>query len=788
MKESNTTYSTALSFQLLFDQWERLAINERPETCIYSDLKNRIKDFSDLNQPTVNPSDLSKSENILGFGIILATLFPLSRQEEKKIMALSAPFDFKPLFSTAAFEEIFLDEDGQIKVPENLHMDRMVNNKMLHIYGLILRQLFDIKINEINPMVFNHRTKEGILKYYQVQINLQYVKVTPAKSLPDLNSQSEICKSCVSGSFDLEKWIEILPLDLFEFSGFVLLEAQDITESQSVSKLNEAVLNQEEISSAEFMEIVQDSVKSILNKGELVVGMASLQRINGRLFFSKNRLVHSYVLKILGDDACENDFQGIIDFLSTIQNPVLLNEFVLDAEEEKFMGRILEMGFKEIILYPLKHKDNLVGVLEICSRTSGTFDPIMIHQLNMLSPSLSIAFFKQLEILDLKTKSFIRKNFTAIHPVVEWKFDQIALDYALEEEQGGTPEIPEINFQDVFPLYGSVDIKNSSIERNKAIQDDFLIQLDLAKNILLKANSVHFLPLLDRLVEKIEEFERRIQLLLNNEEEVRISEFFRQEIDPALSYLSKNFSDIKESVGQYFKALDPSIGTVNQHRKAFELSLNRINQIVGQYLDQDEIKIQSMFPHYFEKFKTDGIEYNIYIGQSLVKDRHFDLIYLKNLRLWQLQNMIALVNLVWEKSASFDRKLETTQLILAHSAPLTISFRLDERKFDVEGGYNIRYEIIKKRIDKALIKGTNERLVQPGKIAIVYAQPKEAREYIDFIQFLQNKQQLGTEIEQLDLEEMQGVYGLKALRVTVLPTQQKENLEISELISKGNKG
>ncbi|TAK35947.1 MAG: hypothetical protein EPO28_13950 [Saprospiraceae bacterium] len=40
---------------------------------------------------------------------------------------------------------------------------------------------------------------------------------------------------------------------------------------------------------------------------------------------------------------------------------------------------------------------------------------------------------------------------------------------------------------------------------------------------------------------------------------------------------------------------------------------------------------------------------------------------------------------------------------------------MDEKRLDVEGSYNVRYEIIKKRIDKALLKGTQERLTQsPG--------------------------------------------------------------------------
>jgi hypothetical protein len=92
---------------------------------------------------------------------------------------------------------------------------------------------------------------------------------------------------------------------------------------------------------------------------------------------------------------------------------------------------------------------------------------------------------------------------------------------------------------------------------------------------------------------------------------------------------------------------------------------------------------------------------------------------------------------------------------------------MDEKQFDVDGAYNIRYEIIKKRIDKAHIKGSDERLTTPGKIAIVYSQDKDAVEYKKYIKYLQSKNFLG-KVEKLELEDLQGVSGLKALRVEVI--------------------
>jgi hypothetical protein len=90
---------------------------------------------------------------------------------------------------------------------------------------------------------------------------------------------------------------------------------------------------------------------------------------------------------------------------------------------------------------------------------------------------------------------------------------------------------------------------------------------------------------------------------------------------------------------------------------------------------------------------------------------------------------------------------------------------MDEKRFDVDGAYNIRYEILKKRIDKAYIKGTSDRLTQPGKLSIVYSQDWECEEYMQYLQYLQSIDYLDKHIERLELEDLQGTSGLQALRV-----------------------
>src|SRR5213595_1546860 len=188
---------------------------------------------------------------------------------------------------------------------------------------------------------------------------------------------------------------------------------------------------------------------------------------------------------------------------------------------------------------------------------------------------------------------------------------------------------------------------------------------------------------------------------------------------------------------------------------------------ISAYLDLEEQTAQAMYPHYFEKQKTDGVDYQIYVGASLVEDGRFDPLYLKSLRLWQLMVTCGIALRTHQLRDQLPVPLEATHLVLVQHTPLSIRFRFDEKRFDVDGAYDIRYEIVKKRIDKAVVKGATERVTQPGKIAIVYAQRAEAAEYRGYIEYLQNLGYLTGEVEDVELDELQGVHGLRALRVTV---------------------
>ena len=445
----------------------------------------------------------------------------------------------------------------------------------------------------------------------------------------------------------------------------------------------------------------------------------------------------------------------IIDDLSNLPQPTVF--------EQNFLKRDLH----NLVVAPLYYQDNLIGLLELASPRPGDLHALNTMKLQEVVPLFAMAIKRSLDELNTRIQAIIKEQCTAIHPAVEWRFAQAASHLIEARQHCATAEMEPIVFDNVYPLYGVSDIRASSMHRNAAIQSDLFDHLGLARAILDIAYRCKPLPLLAARAQRINTFMDGLQSALHSGDEVTIIDFLRRDVESLFSHIRAFCSELEEKIASYHAALDPRLGTVYKKRKAFEESVTRLNEVLSAYLDTEQEKAQAMFPHYFEKHKTDGVEYGIYIGRSMLPDGQFDPLYLHNLRLWQLLVMCGVVRQSERLKATLQVPLEMAHLVLVQQTPLSVRFRQDEKRFDIDGAYNMRYEIIKKRIDKATIIGTHERLTQPGKIAIVYSQSKEAREYREYLDYLKVAGYITAAVEAFDLEDLEGAQGLKALRITV---------------------
>jgi hypothetical protein len=254
--------------------------------------------------------------------------------------------------------------------------------------------------------------------------------------------------------------------------------------------------------------------------------------------------------------------------------------------------------------------------------------------------------------------------------------------------------------------------------------------------------------------------------------EQHIQNYLDLNVHPLLKE-NKFSREISRQIKDYFKHTDKLTGDFYINRRKYEITLTLINEKLISILDNRQADAQAYFPHYFERFKTDGVEHNLYAGAAIMPTQQFDLAHLEHLRFWQLLVLCEMAIDQHHLKKTLPYQLGVTSLILIFSAPISIRFRMDEKHFDIDGAYNIRYEVIKKRIDKAYIKGTKERITQQNKITIIFSKFEEEQDYIKYINLLQDKGILAPKIEEFEVEDLQGVSGLKALRVGVLHNQNE---------------
>jgi hypothetical protein len=716
---------------------------------------------------------------------LLSAVFPPTTANY--MYGVAIPFRHTAVYASPRFKSMLRPGTNEINVPEGQVGTNLNQEKMQFAYGLILKKYLGVNSPESSRSIHPYLNEDtGLTRFLELRIDARFIDVKPIGEMPPL--PESILNKHTNNIMTMEDLMEHIPVDKFAFEGISVIRVNDMTEQEVITQIKNRLLDTNAFSDASVYTELEKHVQSLIGLKDLAIGITPFFKINGHYVYSDLHNNNSILFKHFQTTSDKDEISDYCKLLFRESKQPLLFETL----EEKSLSDLQCLqyyhlaGARSLIICPLKNHDGLLGMLEITSKIPNQLKPAHIGKIEAAISLFTLGLEKSLEGLNNQVDTVIKKKFTAVQPAVEWRFTEASLNYIVTRQQKEDVKIERIAFNDVHPLYGAIDIRNSSTERSNAIQLDIVEQLEMARKVIKKAQANLTIPLLQEIEFKIDKFIVSASDVLQSGEELTIQDFLQVQVVAVFNHLHNTESFLKKEVEQYFAALDPQIGMLYHHRKNYEQSVSRINDTLARFIDKEQVAAQKVYPHYFERFVTDGLEFNIYMGQSISPRKKFDEIYLRNLKMWELTVLTKAARVTYTLEQELAHPLRTTQLILSHGQTLSILFRTEERKFDVDGAYNIRYEIVKKRIDKAHIKDTNERLTQPGKIAIVYSQAKDAAEYTEYIEFLQNKKLLKPGIEHHDLEELQGVVGMKALRVEVnfddIPITEKK-VELSTITS-----
>lgn len=720
---------------------------KKSDNAIYRSYLQSIADVLYANPVLLNPiknwSTLDPFKDLID----LIHVNHIPSQGTNYLYAIGTPSSPMKFFSySEEFKKLISDADGNLKL--HLH-DGFINEEYARrLYQDILFKCYGIeKItqNSFQTLLRLTDDSEGYKRYYHFITNNQFVDINYSGALPELNNEwVEYAKGNISSINEVKRQI---PLDRFGLEGFILFTVKDETINEALNELRENVATMYTLSRKDAYLRIKNNTLSLLQKKSIEVGFLPLIDINKKIFYHKSFNYTSILFKILQKHlttASLNDFLGRFIEMCSQRHESAIQMFNNTSNEvsNELTEYLIAEGVKSFSIIPVFHQQNLVGVIELASSETEQITPDDVRKIESAMPMYSEFIVYQTNKLHEQMESFIMHNYTAIQPVVEWKFNEIAWNTM---QKAPNTKLPDISFKELTPFYGAVDIKNSSIERQKAIRKDSDEHLKRVEAILSKFGETDTIS-----KEHISSWQNSLEENLADEQELNLRLF----IEKASQDLLENYPEA-------------DIDFSHEEELNYEQSLLMINNALKEILDIQEQKLKKNIPVYFDKFRTDGWEYTIYAGQSLSPDIEVTSDMILKIKEWELETMLNMGIVAASLYKKLPYKLETTQLILANTSPLDIRFRADEHRFDVEGSYSIRYEVVKKRIDKVHIRDTDERLTQPGKIAIVYIYANEIEVYLRAIEKSVEQGLLLNEIEYLDLEDLQGVIGLKAIRVTM---------------------
>lgn len=732
--------------------------SDNPEYALsHQRILDKAKQLPELSNGISNLDFFDENEVLMKE--LLRDLFP-PMLTENEIKAISFPF-YNFFFNPTKRFETIIKKAGD-------NFDMIIKDMDPHRFYvmsccIILNDFYDVPLNVSMPFIFDIPNEDGVVKHYRFLTNADFMDVNPLGNFKRL-SPEEISE-LLDNFEDYELWKEKFPPQSWELKGFAVVNFFDATTEIAISNLKSKLINLED--DKKLKPELNKVFRSIFQVSDLEVGYTSINHDENKFIRSPiNGVIESYIL--LGDSQeckkellCEKNFNTMVEsrkFFSISDIERTYKEF----PESQMAKHFYEAGIRSAIFAPIIKNKKILGIIELVSRKK-MLNSINAQKMEIVMPYLEDTMDRLYDGIETRIQAIIQREYTSIHPSVYWKFRQEAERHiGFYREEFDLP-YRKITFENLTPLFGQTDIRNSSISRNLAIKKDLEINLMLISDVFKNLISDNDLTEING---KLIQFQQLLSKDLRADTESQVQNFIHQEVHPLLESIKLQNVNYNQIVTDYYKQLDSKTDLVYNFRKKFDDSLSSINKFLADILDKRQEEQQHRFPFYYERFKTDGVEHNMYIGSSIEPDLTYDPIFLKDLRLWQLR-VICESELQYQKyKETLDYSLDVSSLILVYSTPISIRFRMDEKRFDVDGSYNARYEMIKKRIDKSLVKNSSERITQAGKISIIYSQDKEREEYLKLIKILQEQNILST-IEELEVEDLQGINGLRALRVAV---------------------
>ena len=760
--KKDAPFQVYISFEKYLDVLEHIRYNDRLEYRVNyaQSLIERTKNFKELKDGFQDVSLLDKHEELIR--LLLADLFPTGLTNNE-IKAASIPLSNITFNYTERFKNILKDagKDFEIEL-------RNINDNEFYVFCccLILQSYFKRDVRSFIPFYYDIPNKQGIMKHYKITVNSDFTDIYPTEkaTIPT----DDVLDMLLENLDDFRLWKKYFPSKSWILKGFTIISLVDCTSEVALSDLKSSMIQIDPENLAPDENLIE-IFKSYFDVAELNFGLMLFNKKDQRLekvpiyenLFTNHIL--DFWINTFDEETRKSTFENLNNNSKAI---VISNVDKMEQEikDQPSFGILKENNINSFMVIPIMRDNELLAIMEFTSSIPNSLNGLKLKKLEFFTDMILFSLNRFSFEKNYQIEAIIQREYTSIHNSVVWKFRNEAEKYFNASLAKKIYTLKQISFKNLTPLFGFSDIRSSSEKRFNLMLEDLNKQIDCLHDIFTLINSDS-----EKYVLALDIFENELNNEIKADTEQRFQRLLRDEIHPYLQGVLEvgTTKDIKTKISDYFVQIFTHTDLFYNSRKSLDDSITLINRKLADMLDESQVKAQLIFPHYYERFKSDGVEHNLFIGSNISPDQHYTSKVVHQLRYWQLKTICKMEQEIQTFKKELPIPLDIASLIFVYNEKIDIRFRMDEKRFDVDGAYNSYYEIIKKRIDKAHIKNSTERITCPGKITIVYFGMENQKEYLEYINKLQKKGTLQSDIEFLKVEDLQGITGLLALRVSI---------------------
>ncbi|MEG5139457.1 MULTISPECIES: GAF domain-containing protein [unclassified Microcoleus] len=661
-------------------------------------------------------------------------------------------------FTETGLSLLELFEDCDAKIAEQLYRR--------HLLYWVFKRFYQIDLDGLRvldePVTASMKnTQHRERKFIEFWLGSEQLKITRIDSKIDEFTDLPLNLMPVA---EREAWLmqpnqlanlaDRLNLDNYRVEGLLLLEGFDVSVQEQIRRLTQLLIDCNSMLRPDKFERIDRCLRSLFNADGTLLLRPDGEHV--QLLVSKDGQHLQPIIYSM------ESLEASHFFKATAANQVW-NVPDLRRECRTECDRTLrKMGTQSMLLVPLVVKSvtregsglRILGVVGLLCDRANHFNGIDAQHAQELIPAFIAAL-----------RQAIQQRFTHIHnihPAVEWRFAQEA-----ERRSWGLPQ-ETIVFADVHPLYGISDIRGSSDERNRAIQTDLLEQFRLGLAIADAVCQTQTTHLGEQLRLDLLDYIEHLKEKVTVDMEVRAAEYLNERLEVYFDYFVQCGSTVQAAVEAYQAACENEHNCVYGDRTRYDQMLNLISTKLQETWARWQERMQQILPHYCDIECTDGMDHMIYVGKSI--DGKFSQFHLHSLRYEQLRAICDCARTVFRLQAESQINMELAHLVLVQNTTIDIFHNENtEKMFDVKGTRDIRYELVKKRIEKAVDKDAQERITQSGMLTIVYSTEDEWEEYQQYLRYLSREGWVEAKVQTGMVESLQGVSGLKFARVGILP-------------------